>query len=268
MSDIVITFVEKTQNRNLNPPATGSAVAAWAVAKFVQHPADGTYPTTQTPDATGTTDSSGSVTLTGLTSSDSYYVSIVDAAGMPHWTQPLIAGSGAANKLTYVPAPLASTTPTSTLTQVGGRIYRSTNQTGLSSPTPFLPENTDYLDGVTTDSDPDSGAAGLQVITAGLYVVSVNLLLTVTSGGGATPGNCQLLVSGGDYDIAVSTYADGVHPGTTTLQFTDIWSLEADALVYARVDTPDDAAYAILGGGEAVFGLSSLAIAYAGGTLS
>jgi hypothetical protein len=107
MATIAVTFVEKTQNRNLNPPPTGSNVAAWAVSKFVQTPADGTYPTTQSPDATGTTDSSGAVTLSGLTSSDAYYVSIVDGAGMPHWTQPLIAGTGIANELTYVPAPVA-----------------------------------------------------------------------------------------------------------------------------------------------------------------
>ena len=112
MASIILHFVEKTDNRNLNPPTTGRNVAAWPVADFVQTPANGKYPTTQSPSTTGTTDASGNCTLTGLTGT--YYVSIVDEAGMPHWTQPLVAGSGATNTLTYVPAPFTPAAPTPT----------------------------------------------------------------------------------------------------------------------------------------------------------
>jgi hypothetical protein len=250
-----------------NPCADGLTVEAWLASNFLHAPVStDAYPPGGSPVSSGTT-SGGACTLTGL-SGVAYYVSIIDESNKPNFFYVPASYIGATTYTArYTPDPVTAAPVAAA--QIGGRIYRATNQTGLSSPTPFLPTATDYLDGVTTGSDPSSGAAGLQVVTVGLYVVSINVLLMVSSGGGATPGNCQLLVSGGSNDISVSTYSDGVYDsGGTTLQFTDIWSLGAGARVFARVDTPDDSAYEITGARKADFGLSSLAIAYAGGTLS
>lgn len=155
------------------------------------------------------------------------------------------------------------------LTQIGGRIYRATDQTGLSSPTPFLPTSTDYLKGVIRGTDVSTGADGLEIVTDGLYIVTVNILIYTLSHGGATPGNAQLLVHGGGNDVQTSAYANGVFGGGgTSLSYSDTWNLVATDLVYVEVDTPDDGDYRISGAGLAADGASTLAIAYAGGTVS
>jgi hypothetical protein len=189
MSTIAVTFVEKTQNRNLNPPPTGSNVAAWAVAKFVQTPADGTYPTTQSPDATGTTDSTGTVTLSGLTSSDAYYVSIVDGAGMPHWTQPLIAGAGIANKLTYVPAPSPAAAPAGPAH--GELIFRAWQSSAGDIGSTGSPQQVSF-DHIFYDPL-GGGSSGAFTVPAAL--VGVNLFGIITVGVSASAAS----LSGGNY---------------------------------------------------------------------
>jgi hypothetical protein len=185
MANIVVQFTEKTQNRNLNPPATGSNVAAWAVSKFVQTPADGTYPTTQSPDATGTTNSSGAVTLSGLTSSALYYVSIVDEAGMPHWTQPVVAGSGVTQPLVYVPAPYTPPAPIVYNPLCRAYLIDDTPLTGGSLvPVPF--DGANQENGTLTLNLDDNS---IDPTEAGYYHVTIHLTFICPGAGKFTSGD-------------------------------------------------------------------------------
>jgi hypothetical protein len=189
VASIVIVFTEKTDGRSLNPPATGSNVAAWPKGDFVLQPQDGTYPTTLSPAATGVTAADGSVTLTGLTSDDLYYVSIVDAGTMPHWTQPLIAGAGIANKLTYVPAPSPAAAPAGPAH--GELIFRAWQSSAGDIGSTGSPQQVSF-DHIFYDPL-GGGSSGAFTVPAAL--VGVNLFGIITVGVSASAAS----LSGGNY---------------------------------------------------------------------
>lgn len=68
-----------------NPETAGILVEAWPATDFLHAPVStDAYPPAASPAATGTTNSSGQVTLTGLSAVD-YWVSIIDLSNKPNF---------------------------------------------------------------------------------------------------------------------------------------------------------------------------------------
>jgi len=79
MASLSLSF----KNPHLAAPS-GLTVEAWAASDFTSFPTNpNAYPPNASAASTGTTDSSGNCTLTGLTSGGAYYVSIVDESNKP-----------------------------------------------------------------------------------------------------------------------------------------------------------------------------------------
>ena len=261
MSNLLLSFEENT-NGSRTAPADGSGVTAWLTTAVIQNPQDGYYPTVGSPDASGTT-SGGACTLSGLSGSDAYWVCIVDAGTQSHWFKVGVgsAGSGTTYPFTYVPSPVAETTPTPALTQIGGRIFLGAYQTGLSSPTLVGFDEQDFAVGGVAATFPD-----ISVGPAGLYVVTASVLLVGTD---ASAGYCEMFVAnGGAVNGQASAYASGT--GLVGLNFSDVWNLDENTTVEVKIITPDDSAYQIFGVHPATDFSSntSLAVAYVGGTIS
>ena len=78
MSNLALSFLTP-----YNPEASGMKVEAWLASNFLHAPVStDAYPPGGSPAASGTTDSSGDCTLTGL-SAVAYYVSIIDESNKP-----------------------------------------------------------------------------------------------------------------------------------------------------------------------------------------
>ena len=104
MSNLALSFLTP-----YNPEASGMTVEAWPASNFLHAPVStDAYPPGGSPAASGTTDSSGDCTLTGL-SAVAYYVSIIDAGNMPHffYVPASYIGSGTF-AARYTPAPVTA----------------------------------------------------------------------------------------------------------------------------------------------------------------
>ena len=251
------------------PAVAGLTVEAWPASLFTHSPVGNpsAYPPAPSPTATTTTDSSGNCELTGLDGTTDYYISIIDQNNQP-WFQFCPAAyldnsSGSPRRWSINQGPVPVAAGSQTLTQIGGRVFRGTSQTGLSSPTTVNFNHLDWAQGVdgSTNLPP-----GMTITTAGFYVVTAAIVLIPV--GTPAAGKCSITLVGSSVDTSCSaqSYTPGGAGVGVLLNVTDIQLYAVGDTPGCTVSTPDDK-YHIFGD-SITFAPSSMALGYIGGTLS